>query len=97
LRSVGLAGGEGLAEVFADVELLARGCRFNDCGHDSEPGCAVQAALDSGDLTERRLASWRKLQREAAFHARRVDARLRQAEVRVYKQRARAARSRTRP
>ena len=97
LRSVGLAGGEALAEVFADVELLARGCRFNDCGHDSEPGCAVQQALDSGELTERRLASWRKLQREAAFHARRVDARLRQAEVRVYKQRARDARSRTRP
>jgi ribosome biogenesis GTPase len=97
LRSVGLAGGESLAEVFADVELLARGCRFNDCGHDSEPGCAVQAALDAGDLTERRLASWRKLQREAAFHARRVDARLRQAELRVYKQRARDARSRTRP
>jgi ribosome biogenesis GTPase len=57
----------------------------------------VQAALDSGELTERRLASWRKLQREAAFHARRVDARLRQAEVRVYKQRARDVRSRIRP
>jgi ribosome biogenesis GTPase len=97
LRSVGLAGSEGLDEVFADVEDLALGCRFTDCAHESEPGCAVLAALDSGELTERRLASWRKLQREAAFQARRVDARLRQAEARVWKQRARDARTRTRP
>jgi ribosome biogenesis GTPase / thiamine phosphate phosphatase len=96
LRSVGLTGDEGLAEVFADISELAAGCRFSDCGHGSEPGCAVQAALDSGELTERRLASWRKLQREAAFRARRVDARLREAELRVWKQRAREARSRTR-
>jgi ribosome biogenesis GTPase len=97
LRSVGLAGGEGLDEVFADVEDLARECRFSDCQHDTEPGCAVVAAVESGELTERRLASWRKLQREVAFQARRVDARLRQAETRVWKQRARDARSRTRP
>jgi ribosome biogenesis GTPase / thiamine phosphate phosphatase len=96
LRSVGLTGEEGLAEVFADVEELAARCRFNDCGHGGEPGCAVQAAVDSGDLTERRLSSWRKLQREAAYQARRVDARLREAELRVWKQRARDARSRTR-
>jgi ribosome biogenesis GTPase len=96
LRSVGLTGDEGLAEVFADVEELAARCRFNDCGHGSEPGCAVQAAVESGELTERRLSSWRKLQREAAFRERRVDARLREAELRVWKQRARDARSRTR-
>jgi ribosome biogenesis GTPase len=97
LRSVGLAGGEGLQEVFADVEDLAAQCRFTDCAHETEPGCAVLAAVDAGELPERRLASWRKLQREAAFQARRVDARLRQAEARVWKQRARDARSRTRP
>lgn len=97
LRSVGLAGGEGLAEVFSDVEDLAVQCRFTDCRHDREPGCAVQAAVDSGELSERRLESWRKLQREAAYQARRVDVRLRQAEARVWKQRAREARSRTRP
>jgi ribosome biogenesis GTPase len=97
LRSVGLAGGEGLAEVFADVEDLALGCRFTDCQHETEPGCAVLAAIDSGELPERRLQSWRKLQREAAFQARRVDARLRQAEAKVWKQRARDARTRTRP
>ncbi|HET8616705.1 MAG TPA: ribosome small subunit-dependent GTPase A [Actinomycetales bacterium] len=97
LRSVGLAGGEGLREVFADVEELALDCRFTDCAHESEPDCAVLAAVESGELAERRLASWRKLQREAAFQARRVDARLRQAEVKVWKQRARDARTRTRP
>ncbi len=87
LRSVGLQGGEGLAEVFADIDELALGCRFTDCAHDREPGCAVQAAIDAGDLPERRLASWRKLQREAAYQARRVDARLRAAELAVWKQR----------
>ena len=87
LRSVGLQGGEGLAEVFADLDELALDCRFTDCAHDREPGCAVQAAIDAGELPERRLASWRKLQREAAYQARRVDARLRAAELAVWKQR----------
>lgn len=87
LRSVGLQGGEGLAEVFADVDELALDCRFTDCAHDTEPGCAVRAAVDAGDLAERRLLSWRKLQREAAYQARRVDARLRAAELAVWKQR----------
>lgn len=87
LRSVGLQGVDGLAEVFADVDRLAAACRFTDCAHDSEPGCAVRAAVDSGELTERRLASWHKLQREAAYQARRVDARLRAAELAVWKQR----------
>jgi ribosome biogenesis GTPase len=87
LRSVGLQGTEGLAEVFADVDELAQHCRFHDCAHDTEPGCAVRAAIESGELAERRLASWQKLQREAAYQARRVDARLRQAELAVWKQR----------
>lgn len=87
LRSVGLQAGAGLAEAFAEIDELALECRFTDCAHDSEPGCAVRAAIDSGDLAERRLASWRKLQREAAYQARRVDARLRAAELAVWKQR----------
>jgi ribosome biogenesis GTPase len=87
LRSVGLQGTDGLSEVFADVDELAQECRFTDCAHDTEPGCAVQAAIDAGELPARRLASWRKLQREAAWQARRVDARLRQAELAVWKQR----------
>ena len=86
LRGVGLwLGGEGLDRAFADVEDLALTCRFNDCGHNSEPGCAVLAAIDDGSLEERRLASWRKLQREAQWIARRTDARLRAEEGRRWK------------
>ena len=92
LRSVGLQGGEGLAEVFADIDELALDCRFTDCAHDREPGCAVRAAIEAGELPERRLTSWRKLQREAAYQARRVDARLRAAELAVWKQRTMAHR-----
>ncbi|MFI0419078.1 ribosome small subunit-dependent GTPase A [Spongiactinospora sp. 9N601] len=78
LRGVGLMDAdEGLQQVFADIEELALGCRFGDCGHDSEPGCAVQAAIASGDLGERRLASYRKLQRENDWATSRNDARLR--------------------
>ena len=46
------------------VAALAEGCRFRDCGHDSEPGCAVRAAAEDGRLDLVRLASWRKLRRE---------------------------------
>ncbi|PZG24586.1 GTPase RsgA [Spongiactinospora gelatinilytica] len=78
LRGVGLMDAdEGLQQVFADIEELALGCRFGDCGHDSEPGCAVQAAIASGDLGERRLAGYRKLQRENEWATSRNDARLR--------------------
>lgn len=81
LRSVGLTPVEaGLDRVFGDVEELAAGCRFPDCAHDSEPGCAVQAAVDSGVLPARRLASWRKLQREVRWMGTRHDARLRAQE-----------------
>jgi len=77
LRGVALAGtSEGLSRAFADVEDLAAACRFADCGHRGEPGCAVQASRDAGDLTEERLDSWRRLQRELAWQARRTDARL---------------------
>ena len=55
-------------------------CRFADCHHAGEPGCAIQAALDSGELAERRFDSWRRLAREAAYQARRSDARLRAEE-----------------
>lgn len=77
VRGVGLvADAEALDETFADVVDLAAGCRFADCAHVSEPGCAVLAAVEAGDLPERRLESWRRLSREAAHQARRADARL---------------------
>ncbi|WP_241562308.1 ribosome small subunit-dependent GTPase A [Streptomyces hoynatensis] len=78
LRSVGLHGtAEGVDRVFADIEELAAGCRFADCGHVAEPGCAVLAAVESGELPLRRLLSHRKLSRENEWAASRTDARLR--------------------
>ncbi|WP_078082781.1 ribosome small subunit-dependent GTPase A [Microbulbifer mangrovi] len=65
MRELGLADvSEGLAATFADIGELAEQCRFADCAHESEPGCAVQAAIESGELDERRLQNWRKLERE---------------------------------
>lgn len=57
---------EGLADAFADVERFLGKCRFVDCRHDREPGCAVKAALASGELDPARWESWRKLHAEAA-------------------------------
>jgi len=56
--------GAGLWSAFADVEAYAAGCRFTDCGHDREPGCAVAVAVAAGELGADRLAGWRKLARE---------------------------------
>ena len=64
---------EGLTQTFADVDELASQCRFTDCQHQSEPGCAVQAAIASGTLDADRLESWRKLQREQEFFLRKVN------------------------
>ncbi|MEU8269520.1 ribosome small subunit-dependent GTPase A [Sphaerisporangium sp. NPDC049002] len=86
IRRVGLYEmSQGVDLVFSDIEELAEGCRFDDCAHRTEPGCAVLEALESGELPERRLESWRKLQREAAWMARRGDARLRAEETRKWK------------
>ncbi|MGW6130448.1 ribosome small subunit-dependent GTPase A [Cellulomonas sp. NPDC055163] len=77
VRGVGLvADADALSTTFPDVEELAAECRFRDCAHASEPGCAVREALAAGDLPQRRFASWQRLAREAAFQARRADARL---------------------
>ncbi|AXQ95459.1 ribosome small subunit-dependent GTPase A [Cereibacter azotoformans] len=56
--------GEGIAAVFDDIDALARACRFADCTHGNEPGCAVRAALTEGRLDPGRLARWEKLKRE---------------------------------
>jgi len=69
MRELGLLGaGAGLAESFADIQELARGCRFGDCTHSQEPGCAVAAALEAGELDEDRFQSYLKLKRESDFH-----------------------------
>lgn len=59
----------GIADVFADIVALASRCRFNDCKHDSEPGCAVQNALDHGEIDQARLARWNKLAAEERFNS----------------------------
>lgn len=58
----------GISEVFRDIEDLAAECRFSDCAHETEPGCAVQAAIAGGTLDPDRLDRWRKLMREEAHH-----------------------------
>jgi ribosome biogenesis GTPase len=77
LRGVALhAADDGFALAFSDVEELASACRFADCAHVTEPGCAVLASVEAGDLGQDRVDSWRKLQRELAYQARRTDSRL---------------------
>ncbi|MEO5878377.1 MAG: ribosome small subunit-dependent GTPase A, partial [Streptosporangiaceae bacterium] len=97
LRSIGLHAEEGLAQVFADLEDLASHCRFHDCAHQAEPDCAVLAAVEEGVLPERRLDSWRKLQREAEWMASRTDARLRAEKARQWKIIHKSMRGRGRP
>ena len=53
-----------MAEVFDDIALLAQECRFSDCSHGVEPGCAIQAAIAAGTLTPERFDRWRKLNAE---------------------------------
>lgn len=78
LRGVGLWDAEaGVGQVFSEIEALAERCRFHDCAHDSEPGCAVRSAIDAGELPERRMESYRKLMRENQRIVAKTDARLR--------------------
>jgi ribosome biogenesis GTPase len=71
---------EGVDTAYADLALLAADCRFRDCEHRTEPGCAVAAAIDDGRLDPARYSAWRKLQAEAHRQLLRVDARARAAE-----------------
>jgi ribosome biogenesis GTPase len=69
MRELGMLGvGEGLDEVFAGIGALAAHCRFADCSHAREPGCAVRAAIERGELSEQHLQSYLKLRRESAYH-----------------------------
>ncbi len=83
--------GEGLGGMFGDVEELAAGCRFSDCAHGNEPGCAVREAIDSGNLPERRWNSYLKMQRELAALARRSDVAAQRAYHREWHQKVVAA------
>lgn len=66
MRELGLDSAD-IDRAFSDIEELSSQCRFSDCKHESEPGCAVQAAITSGELDEARLASYRKLSNEAGY------------------------------
>ena len=88
-------GEDALETLFEDIEQIALGCRFSDCEHRSEPGCAIKAALESGEIDEARYASYRKLQRELRAVAARSDERLRAEERRKWKQITVANRART--
>ena len=56
---------QGLAKTFEEIESLAPNCRFKDCAHDAEPGCAVKAAIEKGEIAQDRIDAWRKLRTEA--------------------------------
>jgi ribosome biogenesis GTPase / thiamine phosphate phosphatase len=76
---------EGLAGSFKDIERLAEGCRFRDCRHSGEPGCAVRLAVEAGELSHERLAGYEKLQRELHYLKRKIDQRAAQEETRRWK------------
>ena len=76
MRELKLTGEEQL-DLFADIEALAEQCRFADCGHGSEPGCAVQMALDTGELSAERWRNYLKLHDEREEQAATLEARLR--------------------
>lgn len=69
MRELGLTDGhEGIERTFADIIALAENCRFNDCRHEDEPGCAIIAALESGTLDPKKLENYEKIRREAAHY-----------------------------
>jgi ribosome biogenesis GTPase len=80
LRELGVIDAEGVSTAFDDVEGVAAGCRFNDCQHRSEPGCAIRAALHDGSLAADRFDAYAKLQREAHRASLATDAIARRAE-----------------
>ena len=77
---------EGLVQAFADIDSLAAQCRFNNCGHEAEPDCAVRAALSAGTLDVERLENRKKLMREQEFLRRKIDPKARLEEKQRIKQ-----------
>ena len=68
MRELGMwDAGDGIGQTFSDIEELAEQCRFFDCSHTSEPGCAVRKAMEEGKLSESRFQSWIKLQAENEY------------------------------
>jgi ribosome biogenesis GTPase len=88
---------EGLERAFEDVDELIAECRFSDCAHESEPGCAVREALADGRLDAERFESYTKLQRELRYLEIRHDARARSEERKRWRAINKEAKARARP
>lgn len=98
IRSVGLwVDPDAVAATFDDIEELAEGCRFRDCAHAGEPGCAVAAAVEAGELAPERWEAWQALRKEAEAAALRADARARHQAERRFGRIAREAQRHKRP
>jgi ribosome biogenesis GTPase len=87
---------EGIESEFQDIASLAEACRFDDCAHESEPGCAVKEAIETGELSPERFGSYRKQLRELAALARKQDKRLAHEEARKWKSLNKAMREKER-
>ncbi|WP_161972345.1 ribosome small subunit-dependent GTPase A [Glaciihabitans arcticus] len=97
IRSVGLvADAESVTASFAEIGELASSCRFHDCRHAGEPGCAVAAALDDGSLDADRYRDWQRLQREALSAARRADVHAYRSHVKQFSRAAKEGQTRKR-
>jgi len=77
---------QGIGRTFDDIDQLATQCKFNDCNHSSEPGCAILASIENGELDEKRFKSYLKLQREADYMRRQTDQKARITEQNKWKQ-----------
>ena len=84
MRELQLVDDDGLDAVFEDIAALSARCRFRDCRHDTEPGCAVKEAVQSGVIAAERLENYRKLEHEAEANERRRDIRLRRQDERAW-------------
>jgi ribosome biogenesis GTPase len=94
MRELGVVGADdGLRDVFSDVAAWAPACRYSDCRHAQEPGCAVQAAILRGQLDPARLDAWRKLEREMAYWARKDDRERAAADRRLWARASREGRA----
>ncbi len=76
---------EGFEKTFSDISMIARKCRFKDCTHNQEPGCAVQKAVLEGNISKERLESYRKLNAELAFQSEKAEIGLKRLEKKKYR------------
>jgi ribosome biogenesis GTPase / thiamine phosphate phosphatase len=83
---------DGISQAFSDIGERSAHCRFGNCTHRAEPGCAVEEAIAAGTLDRKRLENWRKLQRELEFQRRKVDPEAGREEKQRIKQLMRRAR-----